>query len=61
MYDIEKNIRVMIVDIIKDYNEELIKRISKKFGLNETEMLNTYLIPHYYMPLIEREIKSLNI
>lgn len=51
----------MIVEIIKKQNKELIYNISKQFNLNEEEMMEKYLIPYYYMPIIEREIKKMNI
>jgi hypothetical protein len=39
----------------------LIGTISKQFDLDEEIMMNKYLIPYYYMPIIEREIKKMNI
>lgn len=61
MYDLEKNIRCMIVEIIKRQNKELLLNICRKFNLNEEEIMQKYLIPYYYMPIIEREIKKLTI
>ena len=61
MYDLERNIRYMLVEIIKKQNKELIGNISKQFDLDEEIMMNKYLIPYYYMPIIEREIKKMNI
>lgn len=61
MYDLEKNIRCMIVEIIKRQNKELLLNICRKFNLNEEEIMQKYLIPYYYMPIIEREIKNLTI
>jgi hypothetical protein len=61
MYDLERNIRYMLVEIIKKQNKELIGTISKQFDLDEEIMMNKYLIPYYYMPIIEREIKKMNI
>jgi len=61
MYDLEKNIRCMIVEIIKRQNKELLLNICKKFNLNEEEIMQKYLIPYYYMPIIEREIKKMTI
>mgnify|MGYP000710253069 CR=1 FL=1 len=61
MYDLEKNIRCMIVEIIKRQNKELLLNICKTFNLNEEEIMQKYLIPYYYMPIIEREIKKLTI
>jgi len=61
MYDLEKNIRCMIVEIIKRQNKELLLNICKKFNLNQEEIMQKYLIPYYYMPIIEREIKKLTI
>lgn len=61
MYDLEKNIRCMIVEIIKRQNKELLLNICRKFNLNEEEIMQKYLIPYYHMPIIEREIKKLTI
>lgn len=61
MYDLEKNIRCMIVEIIKRQNRELLLNVCEKFNLNEEEIMQKYLIPYYYMPIIEREIKKLTI
>lgn len=61
MYDLEKSIRHMIVNIIKEQNKELISTVSKRFNLDEEQMMQKYLIPYYYMPIIEREIKKMNI
>jgi hypothetical protein len=61
MYDLERNIRYMLVEIIKKQNKELIGTISKQFDLDEEIMMNKYLMPYYYMPIIEREIKKMNI
>lgn len=61
MYDLERNIRYMLVEIIKKQNKELLGNISKQFNLNEEQMMQKYLIPYYYMPIIEREIKKMNI
>jgi hypothetical protein len=61
MYNVEKEIRQMIVNIIKKYNEELLIHISEKFKLDKEVILNKYLVPYYYMPIIEREINILYI
>lgn len=61
MFDLEKNIRCMIVEIIKRQNKELLLNICRKFNLNEEEIMQKYLIPYYYMPIIEREIKKMTI
>ena len=61
MYELEKNIRCMIVEIIKQQNKEFISNMSKQFNLNEEQMMQKYLIPYYYMPIIEREIKKMNL
>tara|TARA_Y100000389_G_scaffold125534_2_gene122893 strand:+ start:764 stop:952 length:189 start_codon:yes stop_codon:yes gene_type:complete len=61
MYDLEKSIRHMIVNIIREQNKEVISTICTKFNLNEEQMMQKYLIPYYYMPIIEREIKKMNI
>lgn len=60
-FDLEKRIRKMIVNIIYKYNEDLIKRISKKYNLDEEKMLEKYLTPYHYMPIIEREMNKINI
>lgn len=61
MYDLEREIRALIVNIIKDYNERLLIEISKTFKLDTEKMINKYLVPYYYMPVIERDLKKLNI
>lgn len=61
MYDIEKEVRHLFVNIIKDYNEKLLIVIAKKFDLNEENLLDKYLTPYYYMPVVERSINSINI
>lgn len=61
MYDLEKSIRHMIVNIIREQNKDVISTICTKFNLNEEQMMQKYLIPYYYMPIIEREIKKMNI
>ena len=61
MYDLERNLRLLVINIIKNQNEELIKQIAKSFKLNEEELMNKYLVSYYYMPIIERELKKLTI
>lgn len=61
MYSVEKEIRQMIVNVIKEYNEHLLIYISEKFKLDKETILNKYLVPYFYMPVIEREITRLNI
>lgn len=61
MYDIDKEIRFMIINIIKEYNRALLIVISKKFNLDQDKMLEKYLTPYYYMPIIERDLKTLTI
>jgi hypothetical protein len=51
----------MIVNVIKEYNEHLLIYISEKFKLDKETILNKYLVPYFYMPVIEREITRLNI
>jgi hypothetical protein len=61
MYNVEKEIRQMIANITKDYNEQLLRFICEKFNLDTDTILPKYAIPYYYMPVIEREIKKLTI
>lgn len=61
MYDIDKEIRSMIIDIIKEYTRALLMVISKKFNLDQDAMIEKYLTPYYYMPIIERDLKTLTI
>ena len=61
MYDVEKEIRHLIVNIIQEYNKQLLIKIAKKFDLNEKKILDKYWNSYYYMPVIEHELKSLNI
>tara|TARA_Y100000389_G_C17237832_1_gene401526 strand:+ start:284 stop:478 length:195 start_codon:yes stop_codon:yes gene_type:complete len=60
-FDLERQIRLMIVNVIKDYNEELLREICRTFGLDTEKILKKYLVPYYYMPVIERDLKKLNI
>lgn len=61
MYDLEREVRALIVNVIKDYNEQLLIEISKTFKLDTEKILNKYLVPYYYMPIIERNLKKLNV
>ena len=61
MYDIDKEIRLMIINIIKEYNRSLLIEISNKFNLDPEKMIEKYLTPYYYMPIIERDLKTLTI
>jgi len=61
MYDLDKEIKFMIMNIIKDYNRELLIVISKKFNLDQDKMIDKYLTPYYYMPIFERDLKTLTI
>lgn len=61
MYEIDKAIRFMIINILKEYNRALLIVISKKFNLNQDKILEKYLTPYYYMPIIERDLKTLRI
>tara|TARA_Y100000389_G_C17467444_1_gene526932 strand:- start:2010 stop:2198 length:189 start_codon:yes stop_codon:yes gene_type:complete len=61
MYDIDKEIRLMIINIIKEYNKTLLSVISAEFNLDQDKMLEKYLTPYYYMPVIERDLKTLTI
>lgn len=61
MYDIEKEVRHLFVNIIKEYNKKLLTEIAKKFDLDEEKLLDKYLTPYYYMPVVERSVNSVNI
>jgi len=61
MYNIDKEIRLMIINIIKEYNKTLLSVISAEFNLDQDKMLEKYLTPYYYMPVIERDLKTLTI
>lgn len=61
MYDIDKEIRFMIINIIKEYNRALLIVISKKFNLDQDKMIEKYLTPYHYMPIIERDLKIVTI
>lgn len=61
MFDLEREVRALIVNVIKDYNEQLLIEISKTFKLDTEKILNKYLVPYYYMPIIERNLKKLNV
>lgn len=61
MHDLDKEIRHMIINIIKEYNRSLLKFISEKFNLDQNIIIEKYLTPYYYMPIIERDLKTLTI
>jgi hypothetical protein len=61
MFDLEREVRALIVNVIKDYNEQLLIEISKTFKLDTEKIINKYLVPYYYMPIIERNLKKLNV
>nr|QOI90391.1 hypothetical protein HWQ62_00254 [Pyramimonas orientalis virus] len=61
MFDIEKELREMIVNIVRDYNEQLLLFICEKIKKDEDIFIKKYLHPYYYMPVIERDLKVLNI
>jgi hypothetical protein len=61
MYDIEKEIRSLLVNVIRSYNEQLLREISRMFDLDTDKIIDKYLVPYYYMPIIERNLKKLNI
>ena len=61
MYDIERETRHLFVNIIKEYYKKLLIEISKKFDLNEEKILDKYLTPYYYMPVIERSLNTIQI
>lgn len=51
----------MLVDIIEQYTRSMLLYIAKDYNLNEEKILETYLTPYYYMPVIERDLNILNI
>jgi hypothetical protein len=48
------HVRNMLVNITKKQNEMLIRFLSTKLNLDEDYMIEKYLIPLYYMPIIEK-------
>jgi hypothetical protein len=56
-----KYVRELIIHIIQKQNVMLIKFICIKYDLDETKMLEKYVTPYYYMPIIEKEINSFDI
>lgn len=52
----------MIFDIFKNIiianNIQLIKEIAKLKNLNEKELLDKYIKPEYYLPLLIQELKK---
>lgn len=61
MYALEKEVRAMIVNIVKEYNRAFLIEIAKNFKLNEQYLIDKYLVEYYYMPVIEKTIKSIDI
>lgn len=61
MYALEKEVRAMIVNIVKEYNRAFLNEIAKNFKLNEQYLIDKYLVEYYYMPVIEKTIKSIDI
>jgi hypothetical protein len=47
-------VRNMLVNITKKQNELLIRFLSTKLNMDEDYMIEKYLIPLYYMPIIEK-------
>lgn len=45
----------ILMNIVKKQNETLIKKIAKKYGLNEEEMLRTYWTPTFYRPITSQK------
>jgi hypothetical protein len=45
-------------NIIIEQNKEFLKNIAKNLNINEEELLQTYLKPEYYLPVIEKPCKE---
>ena len=50
----DRDVRILIVNIIRKQNEMFLKFIAAKLNLEEQDILAKYLIPFYYMPIIEK-------
>lgn len=50
----DRDVRNLIVNIIRKQNEMFLKFIATKLNLDEQDILEKYLIPFYYMPIIEK-------
>lgn len=61
MYALDKEVRAMIVNIVKDYNRAFLSEIAKSLNLDEKYLIDKYLVEYYYMPVIERTTKSIDI
>jgi hypothetical protein len=61
MKDLEKEIRTMIFNVVKEYNREFLLYIINELKLDEEVIMKKYFTPYYYMPIIERELKRIDI
>jgi hypothetical protein len=55
----DKEINNMFVNIIYKQNEKLLEEISKLYNIDFKYLKDKYLIPYYYMPIIEKETKNI--
>lgn len=44
----------MVKNVIKNQNRQLIERIAEDFGRNKERLLQRYLKPEYYLPIVEK-------
>ena len=57
-FNLEKEIKNMIVNIIYKQNDKLLSEISRYYNIDYNYLKEKYLIPHYYMPIIEKETQN---
>jgi hypothetical protein len=50
----DRDVRNLIVNVIKNQNEMFLKFIAAKLNLDQQDLIDKYLIPFYYMPIIEK-------
>jgi hypothetical protein len=50
----DRDVRNLLVNIIQNQNEMFLKFIAAKLNLDQQDLLDKYLIPFYYMPIIEK-------
>jgi hypothetical protein len=50
----DRDVRNLIVNMIRKQNEMFLKFMADKLNLDEQDILEKYLIPFYYMPIIEK-------
>ena len=50
----DRDVRNLIVNMIRKQNEMFLKFMADKLNLDEQDILGKYLIPFYYMPIIEK-------